>query len=304
MRVTYNMLSSSVCRNISASSESLLKAQNISSTGKRIQKPSDDVSGTGHALRLQSSISDIDQFKSNCTVATGSLSAASSALTSIVSSLQNVRTLTAQAANSTLSDSARSGIAQQLDQISAALAQIGNTKDSETYIFSGTKTTVPAIAADTSGTAPYAYNGNSTSIDMQIGPGATIATNVTANQIFNIGGCAVSGTDDVFSMIAKIRDQVTSGDTAGLSSSLSAIDANLNNVSNLQTRVGSAVNRVTSMSTSLSTMKTSLSDLLSKTTDADYTQAVIDLKTQENIYEAATSTASSVLQLSLVNFFK
>jgi flagellar hook-associated protein 3 FlgL len=138
---------------------------------------------------------------------------------------------------------------------------------------------------------------------MQIAPGTSVTTNVTADQVFNIGSCAVSGTADVFSMINNIEQAVTNGDTTTLSSSLSDVDANLANVTTLETQVGATASRVTSAETSLASTKTSLSSLLSQTTDADYTQAVIDLQTEENVYQAATSTASSVLKLSLVNFF-
>lgn len=304
MRVTFNMMTSSMCDNVSTSSANLLRAQNIASTGKRITKPSDDVTGTGQALRLQSAISDIDQYTSNCTVANDLLSTASSTLTSVVSTLQEVRNLTSQGASATLSDSAKAGIAAQLDELSGTLVQYANTQNSGTYVFSGSAAKTPAMAASTSGTAPYTYQGNSASLSMQIGPGSSVTVNVTADKIFNIGSTSVSGSPDVFSLISKIKQQVTNGDVEGLSASLKDVDADLANVSTLQTQMGARLSRVTTSSNALASTKTAMSDILSKTTDADYTQAIIDLKTQENIYSAATSTASSVLQLSLVNFLK
>jgi flagellar hook-associated protein 3 FlgL len=303
MRVTVNMMSNGICNNISETSNRLLKAENVVSSDKKISEPSDDVSGTGQALRLQSAISDIGQYNNNCTIASGTLSTTSSTLSSIVTSLQSVRNLTSEAANSSLTDSARSAIVSQLDQLSSTLLQYANTQQSGSYIFSGSDTKSPALTASTSGTAPYSCGGNSASINMQIAPGTSVTTNVTADQVFNIGSCAVSGTADVFSMINNIEQAVTNGDTTTLSSSLSDVDANLANVTTLETQVGATASRVTSAETSLASTKTSLSSLLSQTTDADYTQAVIDLQTEENVYQAATSTASSVLKLSLVNFF-
>jgi flagellar hook-associated protein 3 FlgL len=54
----------------------------------------------------------------------------------------------------------------------------------------------------------------------------------------------------------------------------------------------------------LEDMRISLSEMLSQAEDADLAQAVVDLKTQENIYEASAAAAARIGQLTLLDYLR
>jgi len=297
------MLTDRIRVNLMASSERLLEAQDKASSGKRIHRPSDDVPGTARSIDLRSVLASVEQFTRNSGIAASHLSVTSSALDQIVSKLQNVRSLALQAASSAGSEEARSAITSQLTRISAELVGISETQHLGGYIFSGSQTKTPPLAA-APGMPPYTYQGDGSQFNIQVSPGTYITTNVTADMVFNLGGAAVADTADVFEMIEILKENVAAGDVQAISDQLAEIDANLNNVIAIRSHVGGRLARLESTDQGLLDCKVRVSELLSKTEDADLAEAVLELKTQENIYQAAVATASRILGISLVDFFK
>lgn len=303
MRVTYHMLSRGVLTDMSASSQRLLDAQRRASSGKRILKPSDDVSGTGRALNLRSTLSDIEQYLNNADIAKNQLYVTTSALDSVVKSIQQVRSIALQAANSSVTEQTRQALATQLDEISKSLAGTANTRIGSKYIFGGSATSLQPLQPTGTTTPPYSYAGNNTRVNIHISPWTSVTTNVTANAVFNLDGSTVVMTTDLFSTIQDLKDKVLAGDSSAISDLVGNIDLHLNNVTAIRSEVGGRIATLESTTDSMLDSKTSISELLSKTEDADLAEAILDLQTRQNMYEAAVSTAGKILQLSLTDFF-
>jgi flagellin-like hook-associated protein FlgL len=170
MRITFGMLSRSALENLMSGAERLADAQRRASTGKRISKPSDDVTGTGRALDLRSTISQVEQYVRNCDAAKAQLEVTSSALDSAVSALQRVRSIAVEAGSTSTTYQARAALASELDQIMTSLAASGNTIYADKYIFGGSKTKEQPIVTSGLATPPYQYQGNDTLISLQIAP--------------------------------------------------------------------------------------------------------------------------------------
>ena len=51
-------------------------------------------------------------------------------------------------------------------------------------------------------------------------------------------------------------------------------------------------------------LKITNTDRLSKIEDADITEAIMDLKSRELVYQAALASSAKVMQLSLVDYFR
>ncbi|MHB1191374.1 MAG: flagellar hook-associated protein FlgL [Armatimonadota bacterium] len=268
MRISFKMTNGQVLDNLVANAERLTRAQGVASSGKRISRPSDDVTGASNAMRLRSSLSSIEQFGRNTAVAKSQMTVTSSALDSVVNAIQSARTLALSAANSAITDEARAGIAPQLDRIIDTLVAAGNTQFSGKYIFSGSATSTPPIAPS-AGAAPYAYQGDGTEFKIQIAPGNSVAVNTTAETVFNMGGSAVPSAEDIFSNIKALRDEILSGDTQAISSRIEGLDVNLNNVIAVRSQMGGRLNRLESTNNMLLDLKLSMSNLLSETEDSD-----------------------------------
>ncbi|MEN6372153.1 MAG: flagellar hook-associated protein FlgL [Armatimonadota bacterium] len=301
MRVTLGMTNDNIKSNLRSVTSRLMEAQDQASSGKRIDRPSDDVAGIGKSLSLRSTIASIGQYEKNSTMANSQLSTASSTLSSITKALQSVRLLASQAANSTLNKEALASIKTQLEGISDELKGYANTQYLNKYIFSGTKTDTSPLA-ETGGTPAYTYQGNNDPVKVQTAPGTYTTVNVSGDLVFNLGGAAVSGEPDVFTMMDSLISAVDSGNVSSISSQLKDIDANLNNVTGLNTQVGAKIKRLASNTEALGTSKDTMKSMLSDVEDVDLAEAAVNLATLQNCYQVALSVASSVLKTSLADF--
>jgi flagellar hook-associated protein 3 FlgL len=305
MRITFNMMTRRVFDDLSTSSQRLVDAQIRASSGKRILKPSDDVTGTGKAIRLRSAISEIEQFTRNTDMAKSQMGVTENTLNTISKALQDVRTVAMRAANDSMTADNKTALAAQLDQIVQDLVAAANTQYSGKYILAGSQTQKQPIIVNAGGEPPYSYQGDSESFKVQIAPGGTyITANVTADAVFNMGSAAVASAPDAFSMIKTLKENVLAGDTQAISEQLSDIDAIWSNVSNIVTNVGARMQRLEAADNSLQDTKVVMSDLLSKTEDADLMEAVLEVRTRENIYQAAMTTANRLMEVTLANNIK
>jgi len=298
------MMSSRLVNDLMTSEQKMVDAQTQISSGKQINKPSDNPLGTAQSMDLQSSISQIDQMSTNAGIVNSQLAMTDSTLSSVSSALTTVQNLAMQAGNSTLSDEGRQGIAAQLDQVMTQLVNTGNTQYNGNYLFAGNKTKTAPIASSGGATPTYSYVGDSGSYSVNIGPGISVTGNITGDKIFNMNGSANPSDPDVFTMISTLKQQVLSGDTTGISNSLTAINDSQTNVTALRAQVGARMDRITSTTTQLTNTKTNLKSLLSNTEDADMTQAMTDLQTQQTTYQAAISAAQKVFAACLVNYMQ
>lgn len=306
MRITYSMMTSRALDDLRSASASLIEAQERASSGKRIRKPSDDITGTGQVMRLRSALSEIDQFERNSKIARTQLTMTESTLQSIASSIGRVKDLATQAGSPLLSESARDSIVAELDEITNALAAAGNTQFAGTYIFAGSESKTKPIAANTvpPGTPPYTYEGDSSTFQVRVAPGVHMAANVTGNAVFNMGSVSVPGSPDVFETIRLLKEEVISGPVDAISARLTDITDNLDNVNNMRSQVGARLNRLDAMDINLADSKVAFQELISKTEDADLAEAILDLQTRQNVYQAAIAATSRLLQVSLSNYLE
>ncbi len=162
--------------------EALDFTQRQISTGRRILTPSDDPIGASRALEIRESISRLEQFDRNATIATNRLSQEESALSSVNNVLQRVRELSVQANNGTQTNETRRLIAVEMRQNLDSLAQIANQKDGNgSYLFAGN---LEGAAPVTRSGDTYSYNGDQGQRFIQIGESRQVADGDSGAAIF------------------------------------------------------------------------------------------------------------------------
>ncbi|MCL6589534.1 MAG: flagellar hook-associated protein FlgL [Firmicutes bacterium] len=109
------------------------------SSGRRIEKPSDDPFGTARAMNFRTNITEVDQYIENSNRAISWLNITDDALMTVDSNLHRVRELVIAGANASLTNEARKAMAMEIDEISAALLQVANTTIDNRYVFGGEK---------------------------------------------------------------------------------------------------------------------------------------------------------------------
>lgn len=301
MRVTLGLQMDATTGRLREAAQRLLDAQQRITSGKRIRSASDDVTLTGRAMNIRSALRGLAQFAENNGLAKSALESVDAAVGSVADEIKLLREAAMQAGSSTLSAEARQGIVAQIQSIRTRLLALANTRVLDRYVFSGCRTDTPPLS-ESGGSPPYNYQGDTGAIMIRIQPGATIQTNVTGDRLFNLGGAAAPGVRDLFTLTQNLEAAVESGDVSATSSLLDDIDANLTNVLGIRAQVGARVARTEYNADALAESTTRLQTLLSSLEDVDLPQAVVELKTRENIYQAALAVTGRIMQISLVNY--
>jgi flagellar hook-associated protein 3 FlgL len=251
---------------------------------------------------MRTAIAGIEQYNRNSALANNQLAITSSTLNGVVNALQKVRALAFRAANEALNNEALLGMASQLDGFTQELYGLANTQHLGNYIFSGTLTDTPPIVANVAGPPPYIYQGNADQMMVQVAPGITTAVSVTGDKVFNMGGAGVPTAPDVFTIIQMLRDDVLAGNIGAISALIEDIDEVLHNAVGIEAQVGAWLRRVEAGTEALFDAKVRTMTILSETEDVDMAEAIVELRTRENVYQAAVSVAGRVLQTTLANF--
>lgn len=299
LRVTEGMMSRRLLSDLGLASRKIADAQREISTGKRITKPSDDPTGAHRAIVLRGQIAESQRHAKNVDEATGWLTTTDTALASMQDIVHRVRELTVQGANDTTDPDARNAIALEIDQLADALKTAANANYAGQYVFSGTQTT----------TAPYApgsdtYQGDAGTIAREIGPGVSVQINALGSTVVGSGG----GDGKLLATLRNIAADLRAGTAAGANSlrttDLQDLDTNLDTLGQARSIIGATQNRLDAAATRLADITDANTKLLSDTEDADMSEAILDLTTQQTVYQAALRAGASIIQTSLMDFLR
>jgi flagellar hook-associated protein 3 FlgL len=300
-RITNQMSSQMTLAGIETALDRLDTTQQQLSTGKRINQPSDDPSGTSLALGLNTQLSNLNTYSNNVTDGTGWTTASTSAMTDITNAVQRIRSLTVEASNGTQSTADMQASAQEVNQLIDEIKQDANTQYNGQYVFSGSAT----------GTAPYqsgsndAYAGNNGTINRQIGPGTSLTINGNLGSVLGNGQTTSgqpAGDGLLLNTLRNISDSMQSGNSTALNGDLSSLDSNFNTLTGLAAQTGAVQDRLQMAASRIQTLQTSDTQVLSNTQDADMASTEISFSTQQAALTAALQAGASIVQQSLMNF--
>lgn len=141
MRITNKMMTNSSLANIFKNKNVLNKLDEQYTTGKKIQRPSDDPIIAVRALKLRTNVSEINQyFEKNIPDAKAWMDVTESALKTINSILTSVNTYCTQGASDPFTSADRESIVQNLYELKEEIYKQGDTNYAGRYVFTGYKT--------------------------------------------------------------------------------------------------------------------------------------------------------------------
>lgn len=295
MRVTTTMLISTVLLGLEDRLTQMAKRQEELSSGRRLNRPSDDPGGVVSALRFRARLAEDAQYKQNTDDAIAWLNTTDAALRETVGTLQRVREIAVAGANQTLPADSLEALAKEVAQLKGHLGDVANANYAGRFIFAGVKTTTPPYDPGT-GT----WNGTSDVFEYEIGPGVTVPVNIDGQAVFD------SATlPKVFEVLGNLITNLENNDAASISNTrLAEIDQSIDNILAVLAEVGARVNRLEMGKNRMETTDVTLKNLLAQVEDTDMAQAIMDLKNQENVYRATLSVGARIIQPSLVDFLR
>jgi flagellar hook-associated protein 3 FlgL len=293
-RITALTMSRNVLADINATNERLRKAQEQLSSGKLLNRPSDDPSEVARAIQLRTDIEATQQFQQNASEATGWTDVTDSALSSVADALLRVRELTVQGANGSAGPESHQAIAEELKSLIDTVKTAGNASYGGRFVFAGTQTNAQPYQMG----ANDAYAGDDETVLRQIGPGVTVSVNVSGRDAIGDDTSGILGT------MRTILAATQAGNAQGLSNSLSALDIRLDELNAVRSKVGATANRVAVATSRLAEYEGTALKLLNDTESIDLAKTMIEFNVHQSAMQAGLKAGAEIVQASLIDFLR
>ena len=225
------------------------------SSGKRINSAADDAAGLAIAQKLLKQSNGLDAGVYNARNSQNMLNIAEGAMGSVTDSLQRINELSTQAANGLYSDSDRSAIQAEIDQLTSEINRVSETtKFNETYLLKGGSgsRSMPVNARDAGLEGTLTQNAASAVFTMDaLKTGDTIKI---GGSEYTIGDTDTDNVITADTAYSKIQQELASASSIGATTpaAVSAGTADPNDASKIQfTITKGSVEQSGSFSTSL-----------------------------------------------------
>ena len=310
MRITSNAIFHQVTSDINRAATRLFERQRQVASTKRMATASDDPIGAGLAVSLRETLAKLLQAQRNGDQAEAKLQASQGVLTDIFSVLGDVKDLTRRGVGGDMSNADRQDLATQVNQGLEQLLSDANARSIDGYLFGGTQTTVAPFAAtrDVNGeitavTANPLGTGIAGQVEAELPGGLRVVTNVPGSTVFSLT-LPLPPNVDIFRQLINVRNNLRLGNVAGVEAELTNIDAAVDKVRVVMADVGSRIGRIRDIQQRSQSDMLILKGRLSRIEDTDIAEAAIELQQAQIVYQAALSSASKGMQLSLVDFLR
>ncbi len=296
-RVNLESFISTTLSNVEKSTTNMSKLQEKISTGKKVNRASDDPAGARKILSLRTEDLKLDQYSKNINTATQALEYNSSVLQNTSDILQRITELTMQGVSDSTDKNGKKIIADEINQLMETVIQTANSKRLGRYIFAGTETTTTPFEATRNSNgkiSAVSYKGNREKIEYNVGPSTNAVVNQTGDEIFM--------TTKVFDTIIKIRDSLSDGAVTFAKEELDNLDNASKNILNNIARAGGISSTLELTGNRITDTKLSLQEILASTESADIAELVLKLTEQQSIFEASLASGSYIFKTSILNY--
>ena len=264
-------------------------------TGERLDSPADDPFASTRIIALDEEEKLLDQYNRNADYALARLNQEEIALTSAINALQRLRELAVQTANGIYGADDRRAISEEAFQIRDGLLQNANTADeSGNYIFAGDKVGSPAFDNN------FVYQGDQGERFIQIGKSRQVQTGDSGYAVWEnvpntIGGGNVMEIADSYATELSVNGVQDPN-------AIDDIDAALNHLITIRSRIGGRVNAIQSEQSSNDSFSLSIQENKSALADLDYAEAISRFQQQLAGLQAAQQSFVQIQGLSLFNY--
>ncbi|MDJ0801526.1 MAG: flagellar hook-associated protein FlgL [Desulfobacterales bacterium] len=289
MRITNKMMTANIKRNVFGQSERLLRSQEILSSGKRINRPSDDPVGIGKVLDYRKTLSSFEQYERNIQQAKNRIEFMETTLEGVEELIVDAKNWAVNQAGSSTAD--RDAAISSVQNIREQILQLANSKMGRNSIFAGFQTDGPAF--DASG----GYNGDNGYFSVLTGDAAEMQIEADGSRVFQ-------GTEDVFDALGDLITGLQTDDVALIDTQIDRLIGAQAQVQEVRAESGAHYQQLELSESQMAKLKMTVEELLDRTEKASVEEAIIDLKNQEMAYEIALNTSARIVQPTLMNFLR
>lgn len=306
MRVSTLMMYQQNMRGITDSQSRWLGYGEQMSTGKRVNRPSDDPIAASQAVVLAQAQAQNSQFATARSFATQRVSQEENVMSQVTTSITSAQETLVAASNGTLSDDDRASFAAQLQGVRDQLMNLANSQDGNgRYMFAGYQTDTPPFAAD--GT----YVGGTVNVEQQVDTSRSMVIGHTGDKIFDhLTSNATPGTDsNLFVMldtaIAALKTPVEGDDAAAaaaqavVNKSADGLKNSLNNVVTVRSELGTQLVELGKLDDLGDDRALSQTQQMSDLIDVDWNATISNYVMQQAALQASYKAFSDMQGMSL-----
>lgn len=302
-----NAFNAGFLANVNQTEARIAQDQKQISSGIRVSQASDDPSSVSSILDYQEEIGRVTQVQSNLNTAATNASAADSALQSTSTLLDQLVTLGSQGSNSTISATAQTALASQVQQIAQQLVGLANTTSQGQYIFGGDNAT--AAPYTYTGTAPKGVIQNSTAGSTGVitdAGGNTTVAGMTAQQIFDVqspGPPVTSAPGNVFQAVYDLGAALAiPNNQANIAAATAEVKQAVSQIGQATAANGNTEQWIKSAQTDAANRLVTLQQGLSSVRDTDVASVAIQLTTDNSALQASMSAHATLSNKSLFSY--
>lgn len=265
MRITHRAASQNIKAQINRRAEGLEQAWRHVSSGKRVERPSDDPAAVSRILTYRSLLNEVEQRRFQATQGISVLTTADTAIGEAGKILEKAQELALASGSGSANEEDRKVMGVQVEQLLRQLRDVARTQYDDRPLFAA-------------------------------GAGNFSATDMSGLELDEAG---VFGP--TMAAMEQLQDELSAGQRAS-NDSLGDLKGSLDNLLSYRTRVGARTNRLEMLESRLMVMEHDLIKRRSIDEEVDLGLAMIELKEEENAYQAALAASARVMRIQLVDF--
>jgi flagellar hook-associated protein 3 FlgL len=268
------------------------------STGKRVEKPSDDPSAALGAVGEHNETAAIDQYARATDTVGSRLAVVDTVLSDLITQLTAAQVSSASARGSSKTQIQRDAAATELEAIRDTIFSDLTTAFNGSYLFAGSNSTVAPYSRPAGGPIS-AYAGSTNEMLVDVDQQRAIKITFNGQQI-----AQGSDAQDIFVEFDNLIAAVRAGNDAGIDAGMDALDRMFDRVSTTQGRVGADLRTIDEQKLRLDELKRSSTKRISALEDANMAEAISSMAQADAAYRAALGAASTVTKQSLMDYLR
>lgn len=309
MRITNGMILDKYLKNINKNMASMVDLQTQVSTGKRLNKLSDNPVDAVSVMQYRVKLYKGAQYKENVERGLTMLEQTESSVMELNEIIKSAYETAINVSNDYMSEDDKAAAAALIGQLRDHVLTIGNAQSGDKYIFGGFNVNKAPFSLDGSGnvlyngldltdeTNPLLIAEDATSIEYEMGFDMKMSVTVTGTELVGMGD------DNIYTILDNLYNALMNDASAEeLSPYIDQIKSRQSDVLSVAAQIGGRVNRLELIANRYEEDSLMYTDMKSKLEDVDQAEAVMNFKMAEYVYTAALQIGSKIIQPSLVDF--
>lgn len=296
MRITFNTQFRDTMRNLADAADAVVEAQRQVSSGKRVERASDDPAAAAGGLANRAELATVMRYEKAADSVYSRLTVIDTVLADVVSKLTAAQSAVMSAQGSVATPAQREAAAQDLEGIRSAIVDDFNTSFGGAFLFAGARSTTAPYTLAPDGTVS-AYGGSTAEVEVDINRRSAVSVVLSGDTI-----AQGSASADVFSVLNDAIVAVRAGDTDALNIAIAGLKGAFERATTAQSRVGSDMRAIDGEKVRLEEMRIAAMSRISHFEDANMAEAVSSMKRADTAYQAALGAIASANRLSLLDY--